>query len=650
MYRRGYYAAPAVRYMWTHTVNADGPTAPARIAFSMTGPRWMLRQMPTMAIDALAVAATYLLAVAVRTGARFDIPDPAGAVVIASAAGIGQVIANLAFHVYHRDWAVAALEDLVALGKATAAVVITLLAFNLAWRDHYLPFGAVLSGGAVVLVVEGVLRLRPRWPEIVRAAIGRPSAHAGAIVVGAGTTGQLLARLLSDPSRRHRIACFVDDDLAKRGRYVRGIRVAGTVDDLPALVRRHRAGLVIIAASAPSAALTRRVFDLCVDLDVRVRAVSGLGIGERDTSPLRAIGIDELLARGPADLDTPEARAFVRGRRVLITGAAGSIGSELARRAVALGADRVALLDMNENGLHELLLELGDAPVDLLLGDIRDRAWLGDAIARARPDILFHAAAYKHVPIVERHPLPGISTNVLGTANVLATAATAGVAHVVFISSDKAVHPENVLGLTKRFGELLTIATGRELARPYSVVRFGNVLGSSGSVVPIFERQIDRGGPITVTHEAAERYFMTIREAVGLVIEAAAIAGAGDLLVLEMGAPMRIVDLARRMVRLRGLRPDDIAITFIGLRPGEKLEERLFSADEAPVPTADAQLLRASASPTSTLADLRDALRHLEARIDAQDPSGAIEALRSAVRTAPTRSATGATPVGSAWR
>lgn len=615
----------------TATVEADSRATSTTIAPTVSGLRSIVEQLPTAVIDVCAVALTYLLAVVVRTGARFDIPDTTGAVVLALVAGCAQVLANSAFHVYRRDWAVAALEDIVALAKATGLVMVALLAFDVAWPDHYLPFGAVLTGGAAVLVVEGALRLRPRWPDIARAIVGRNGSHPTAIVVGAGGTGQLLARRVAGGTQGYRIACFVDDDPRKRGAYVRGIPVLGAIDDLPSLIERLRPSLVVIATADPTA-LAQRVVERCEGSDVRIRAVSGLGIRD-DTSALRAIGIEELLARDPVDLDTDEARALVRDRTVLVTGAAGSIGSELCRRVSRLGARRLALFDSNENGLHEVMLDLGgDVPAEMILGDVRDRRSLDEAFARIRPDLVFHAAAYKHVPIVERQPLAGILTNVVGTANVVEAALAADVPRLVFVSSDKAVAPTSVLGLTKRAGELVTIAAGREAARAYSVVRFGNVLGSAGSVVPLFARQLDRGGPLTITDPDAMRYFMTIAEAAGLLVEGAAIATPGDLLVLEMGMPVPIMELARKMIRLRGLRMSDVEITTIGLRPGEKLTEQLFFPDEEVEATTHPQVLRAmSRWETPTLASLRASVAAIEERRAAGDAAAALRILRATV-------------------
>ncbi|HEU5287170.1 MAG TPA: polysaccharide biosynthesis protein, partial [Candidatus Limnocylindria bacterium] len=466
------------------------------------------------------------------------------------------------------------------------------------------------------------------------AAFGGARGKEGAIIVGAGRTGALLARDLSDGSRGTRIIAFVDDDPRKHGTYVRGARVEGGVDDLPALISRTKPAVVVIAVAEASGDLVRRVLTATRNTSVRVRAVGGFRLGASDRGPLRAIDIDELLQREPVHLDAPDTRAFLEGRRVLVTGAAGSIGAEISRRVLEVAPSEVVLLDANESGLHDVVAALApDGGVRLELGDVRDAAALRRTIAEVAPDVVFHAAAYKHVPILERAPLPGIVTNVLGTARLLGALDAAAVDSFVFISSDKAVAPASVLGLTKRFGELLTFAYARAHGRRWSVVRFGNVLGSSGSVVPIFTRQIDAGGPITVTHPDVTRYFMTIPEAVGLVIRAASVAEPGDLLLLDMGEPVRIVDLARQMIWLRGLRtPQDIEIIYTGLRPGEKLSEDLWLPSERPIPTAHARVLRASAAADAPpLAELLEITARVAAAVADGDETRAIAELRDAV-------------------
>ena len=589
-------------------------------------------------LDALVVTLAYFSATGVRLGGRIDSPEHTGALAVALGAGIAQVLANIVFDVYWRDWAIAALEDLVALVKSSLTVAAALLVLNLVSDVHAIPNSAILPGLGLVLLGEGALKLRPRWRQIAGAAFGAAHRHEGAIVVGAGRTGQLLARDMADGSRGTRVACFVDDDPGKRGTYVRGVRVAGTVDDLDALIARHHPAVVVVAVRDAPAELVRRVLARCRGTNVRVRAVRGFDMPATDRSPLRRLDIDDLLERAPVTLDTPDARAFLTGKRVLITGGAGSIGSELARRCLEVDPARLVLLDTSESGLHDVLASLrGTGIASLALGDVRDAAQLAREIAEVAPDVIFHAAAYKHVPILERQPLPGISVNVLGTASLLAAADAAGVASVVFISSDKAVAPSNVLGLTKRFGELLTIAYARERDRRYAVVRFGNVLGSSGSVVPTFTRQIDQGGPVTVTHPETTRYFMTIPEAAGLVIRAAAIAAPGDLLLLDMGTAVPIAELARSMVWLRGLRtPEDIAIEFTGLREGEKLHEDLWLPEERPGPTAHERVLRAGL-PTVTppLRDLLATVEAIRSAVERGDAEVALAALRASMRGAP---------------
>jgi len=595
----------------------------------------MLKYGGTAVIDAAAVFMTYLLAVGVRTGGRdIDLPEPANTVAMAAIAGVLQVIANVLFDVYWRDWSVAALEDLIALIKASTLVAVALIAFNLVSNSHAIPTGAVVTGAGLVVLVEAALKLRPRWPQIARAALGRSRAANTVIVVGAGRTGQLLARDLADGSRGYRIGCFVDDHPAKWGTFVRGVRVAGGIEHLGELIERYGATSVVIAIPDPPGPLVRRVAEQCGQADVRIRAVSGFGLHQEDLSPLRPIGVEELLAREPVELDIPNAREYITGRSVLVTGAAGSIGSELSRQVAALGPARLFLLDANESGLHDLQLELAPScDVQILLGDIRDRSWLEHGISRHRPSIVFHAAAYKHVSIAEQNPLATITTNVLGLRNVLDVSRISGVERFVFISSDKAVSPVNVYAMTKRCGELLTLAYARESGGNLSVVRFGNVLGSAGSVIPLFYRQIDAGGPVTVTHPEATRYFMTITEAAGLVIVAGAMASGGELFVLDMGAPVSIRELAVNMIRLRGLRVGtDVEIEFVGLRPGEKLSENLLFPEETSAGTAHPRVTNVSSPIELPRADeLRRLVQAVERAAEDQDGRRATAVLREVV-------------------
>jgi len=594
--------------------------------------RGMARRAPSAVADCLLVFSIYMLAAGVRTGGRLDAPSPVETAALALLAGLFQVGANSLFEIYWRDWSVAALEDLVALLKSSAVAFAILFLLDTLTEPHVLPYAALFSGAPIVLLLMCAMKLEPRWGDIMRVAFGRGRAGETVAIVGAGRTGQLLARdLLQHGGTDYQIVGFVDDDRRKWGTYIRGIRVEGGIHQLRDTLTRLRVSLVVIAMRRPTPELVRRVVAACEGSDVRIRAVAGISIDPSDTRGLRPLRIEELLGRDAVNLDTSEAREFLRGRRVLITGAAGSIGSELARQVSAFEPAALLLLDTSESGLHDVRESLGRGRERIVLGDVRDESRMLRLFESERPEVVFHAAAYKHVPILEQEPAQAIMTNVLGTASVLAAALGSGVEHFVFISTDKAVAPTSVLGLTKRFGELLTLAHAGSFGRRYCVVRFGNVLGSVGSVVPIFERQIDAGGPVTVTHPKATRYFMTIAEAVGLVIEAGAIARVGDLLVLDMGAPVSIDELARKMIRLRGLRtPQDIAIEHIGLRPGEKLHEDLFFPSEARVGSEHPRVHRAEGSVHADLNQLRGVMAALTRLVRNGDDEAAVALLRSA--------------------
>jgi FlaA1/EpsC-like NDP-sugar epimerase len=609
--------------------------------------RWTLRRIgvgvllrgPSALLDCLVVAAIYLFAAGVRTGGRLDAPSPGETAALAVVAGLLQVAANVAFDIYWRDWSIAGLEDLIALIKATLIAFLVLLGIDSVVEPHVIPYAALFSGVPVVLLAQSALKLRPRWPQIFQVAVGRRPKGENVVIVGAGRTGQLLARdLLQHGFGDYRVAGFLDDELGRWGTYVRGIRVLGGVAMLPELISSEGISLVVIAMAQPTGDVVRRVVRACEGVEVRIRAVRGVSIAGSDSASLRPLGIGELLERSTVDLDTVEAQSFVRGKRVLITGAAGSIGAELARQVARLGPARLILLDLDESGLHDLMQELGIGVYGaaMRLVDIRNSVKVGRIFETDRPEVVFHAAAYKHVPILETAIDEAITVNALGTAYVLAASQRAGCEHFVFISSDKAVQPTNVLGLTKRFGELLTMSYASIDARRYCVVRFGNVLGSVGSVVPIFERQIDGGGPVTITHPEATRYFMTIPEAAGLVIEAGAIAEPGDLLVLDMGTPMSILDLAKKMIRLRGLRtPGDIEIAYTGLREGERLREELFFPYEVATGSQHNRVLRAE-TPGSlpSLRQMTAAIAILEQVVHV-DELAALEVVRRTIAGTP---------------
>jgi FlaA1/EpsC-like NDP-sugar epimerase/lipopolysaccharide/colanic/teichoic acid biosynthesis glycosyltransferase len=506
---------------------------------------------------------------------------------------------NAALSLHLRVWDQPALADLAVLALSTALGTGLALAGNgIAAGTGFpsLPPGLLAWGGVGTLAAFVAVRysLRPL------AASARMLPDPGrtptrTLVYGAGETGQLVAwRLLSgQDGRAHHLLGFLDDDPAKRGLRIHGAAVLGGRSSLVELAERLRADLIVIAVPRHGAALGD-IVDVAQRTSARIKLASGFLGGERAApAPLvREVRVEDLVGRRPAELSEP-ARHWLAGRSVLVTGACGSIGSELCRQLAASGPGLLHLLDNNESGLYDLELELTTrfrgVPVSACVGDVTDDAKMDRLLGEARPQLVFHVAAYKHVPLMERFPEEAVRVNLQGTAIVLSRAREHGADRFVLISTDKAVHPSSVMGMTKRIAEMMALArprgavTGRTLC---TAVRFGNVLGSRGSVVPTFARQIELGGPVTVTHPEMTRFFMDVSEAAILILEAAAMTRGGEVFMLQMGERIRIVDIASRMIRLRGLRPElDVAISFSGVRPGEKLHEELLLPGERPLPT-----------------------------------------------------------------
>jgi len=460
------------------------------------------------------------------------------------------------------------------------------------------------------------------------------------LLVGAGDGSELFIREMArGEDATYRVVGIVDDRDSRTGRQIRGVRVLGGLDDLAAVVDRltgHglRPQRLVLTRARLDGGTVRRIFEQGDALGIpvsRMPRVGALEAADGGAVTLRPINVEDVLGRPQATLDRDAMRALVAGRRVLVTGAGGTIGSELVRQVAGFGPSALTLVDSSEFALYSIDQEMAEAAPGLdrraLIGDVRDRARVAEIVRGAVPEIVFHAAALKHVPLMEANIDDAVLTNAIGSRVVADAARAAGVRAVVLISTDKAVNPTNVMGATKRLAEAyaqaLDLAGGNGGTR-FVTTRFGNVLGSTGSVVPLFQRQLERGGPLTVTHPDMTRYFMTVREAVELVLQAAALevateGGRGGISVLDMGEPVKIVDLARQMIRLAGLVPDeDVRVVFTGLRPGEKLYEELFHDGEALEPTAIPALRRARPR-TTDLALLARGLDELEAAASARD-------------------------------
>ena len=505
---------------------------------------------------------------------------------------------NAMFGLYRREWRYASLrEAFVIAAAASTATVENVVIFSVASLlgipgSAGFPRSFWLIEGLISLVLIGGSRLALRWHLETSGRSGGTEEERGiaALVYGAGTAGAAITRIGEmEQAARIRVMGFLDDDRSKRKMLVMGRPVLGTIDDLPAAVARTGARMLIVAMPVASGATTRRAVEAGKALKLDVRVVPPLGsLMGSPSEPLRirAVRVEDLLRREPLQTNLEALAGYINGMSVLVTGAGGSIGSELCRQIMSLGPRALTAVDSNEYALWRVDRELrGRSRTENLdlrarLVDVRSRRGVDRLIAATRPSVVFHAAALKHVPICESHPSEAVLTNVVGTRSVLAGALTHGVERFVLISTDKAVRPTSVMGATKRAAELLTREAAQRSGRPYVSVRFGNVLGSSGSVVPIFEDQIARGVPVTITHPDATRYFMTIPEAVTLILQAAATPEVGETYVLDMGEPIRIVDLARDIARMAGLDPDRLEIAYTGLRPGERLHETLFAADE----------------------------------------------------------------------
>lgn len=521
--------------------------------------------------------------------------------------------------------------------SATIALGITIVLFYgllepLGWPQtsavprSYWPMQAVIA-----LALGIVARSRSTWlptrrlPARSTIQTADSPRQARTILYGAGAAGAQVAREARDNlGAGLRPVAFLDDDQDLWGQRVAGLPVLGGSASMKAAAARVEATQLLITMPTAGGSVVRRIYDAAVAAGLRVKTMPALGeliAGTTDPARIRPVNVEDLLRRPASEPDQERIRALVSGKRVLVTGAAGSIGSEILRQVLDAGPALLVAFDQAESALfdieHEILARIGqsDAPAPVFaveLGSVSDGARLRDLFARYPVDIVVHAAAYKHVPLLETHPSEAVVTNVGGTLELLEHARASGAHRFVLVSTDKAVNPANVMGATKRLAELAVVDAGRRFAWDAVVVRFGNVLGSAGSVIPLFERQLATGAPITITHPEATRFFMTIPEASRLVLSAAALGGPGMTYVLKMGDPVRIVDLARDLIRLSGRQEGEVEIQYIGLRPGERLHETLFNGSETDEPTQDPRILKASSSDVS--AEAMESLHDLVAR------------------------------------
>jgi FlaA1/EpsC-like NDP-sugar epimerase len=561
-------------------------------------------------VDAALVALAYTLAFVLR----FDqgIPDRYSELLQKTIVFVivGKLAIFTAFGLYQKWWRYVGLRDLESILKAVLVASLVVVGVLFVWSptDSDLPRSIAVLDLLLTLALVGGVRLA------VRSVLERPPRGAvlpkgqEVLIVGAGEAGQLIARQMQrSPELGQTPIGFADDDPRKRSMRILGLKVLGTTGQLDRLLDEVEPDEVIVAIPSAPGVTREKVVRACRERDIPVRTLPGvfeLVSGSVDLiRQVRDVRVEDILGRDPVTVEIERVGAYLRDRTVLVTGAGGSIGSELCRQIARVHPRLLVMVDHAEDNLfeieRELIQERHYSGCESILGDCKETERMQEVMRRFRPDVVFHAAAYKHVSLTEDNPLEALRNNAIGTRVCATAAGEAGASRFVLVSTDKAVNPATALGASKAMAEWIVEAWGhRHPETVFCCVRFGNVLGSSGSVVPVFRRQIEQGGPVTLTHPDMERYFMTVPEAVQLIITAGDLARGGDVFVLEMGEQVRIIDLARNMIRLSGQEVGrDISIEIVGPRAGEKLREELFNSDERPLPTGAEKILKAERPP-----------------------------------------------------
>jgi len=571
-----------------------------------------------LAVDAFLLAASWYFAHSLRF--NFAIPPNHYAVMIRllPVAVCVKIIIFFFFDLYRGMWRYTSLSDVLNIGKAATISclgLIALITFTHGFAGHSRST-FVIDWVLTILLISGYragIRLSA-WVWLKKETsllgrlllLGRGSGgkrnRKRLLVIGAGDSGEKIFREIQEnASLRYKVIGFLDDDIKKVGKQIHGVRVYGTIAELEKLSSRLSANEILIAIPSATASQMRVIVARCKESGIPYKTIPGMGElinGKVSIKTIRDVAYSDLLGREPVRLDEGRIGAYLTGASVLVTGAGGSIGSELCRQICRFRPKRLVLYERAESPLFEIGLELKkdypDVDIIPLLGDIRDRKQLTVAFLKHDPQVVFHAAAYKHVPMMELHPWKAVRNNIIGTRNVIHASAGHSVDRFVLVSTDKAVRPFNIMGATKRVAELLvTSQNGCSTSKTnFMIVRFGNVLGSVGSVIPLFRKQIEAGGPVTVTHPDMTRYFMTIPEACQLILQAGAMGEGGEIFLLDMGRPVKIADMARDLIRLSGFEPGvDIEVEFTGIRPGEKLYEELITDGEGIVPTGHEKIL-----------------------------------------------------------
>lgn len=490
------------------------------------------------------------------------------------------------YRLYHKAWEYASIGELTAIIKAVTLSVMTTAAVQFAVFHDIYARALMITWMIHILSIGGS---RFVWRVFRDRYIKSDVNKRRTMIIGAGAAGMMVVRqLLNNPEAELKPVVFIDDDPNKQKLQFFGIPVLGTTEDIEDIVQALRIEQIIIAIPSLTKKQLNRIFEQCAKTNAKTQIVPKLEdivTGKVSVSQFRDVQVEDLLGREPVELDIESIANYIENKTILVTGAGGSIGSEICRQVCQFWPKKLVLLGHGENSIYQIDMELrhqykGQIEIVPVIGDIQDRTRMFEVMEEHKPHVVYHAAAHKHVPLMEYNPKEAVKNNIFGTKNVAEAADIFGVHTFVLISSDKAVNPTNVMGATKRFAEMLIQQLDKQSKTKFVAVRFGNVLGSRGSVIPLFKKQIQAGGPVTVTHPDMTRYFMTIPEASRLVIQAGALAKGGEIFVLDMGEPVKIVDLAKNLIKLSGYTVEEIGIEFTGIRPGEKMFEELLNENE----------------------------------------------------------------------
>lgn len=540
-----------------------------------------------MIVDAVIVAFSSIMPLALRFGIfTMDIAYLEPAIKCLPADIVITVGVLAAFKLYNRVWTYAGIDEMISVLKASFVIEALYVLYRLLMQVD-MPRSFYIFNWVFLFILLAGSRVSVRLFRQFRKKYEKTGDIRRVMIIGAGSAASLLIKELQYGPGDSKVVCIIDDNPAKKGKYIHSIPIVGNRSDIPYMAKKYNIDEIIIAIPSASPMTIREILNICQETDARLKRLPAIAssLTSSLSQTVREVNYEDLLGREAVVIENPELVEFVSGKTVMVTGGGGTIGSELCRQIIANKPGKLIIIDIYENGAYELQMELKryypDADVYVLIASVRDYDRMENVFKEYRPDVVYHAAAHKHVPLMEYSPNEAVKNNCKGTLNMTKLSDKYGVKRFVLISTDKAVRPTNVMGATKRICEMIVQTYDKISETEFVAVRFGNVLGSNGSVIPLFLKQIEAGGPITLTHREITRFFMTVSEAVSLVLKAGLMAKGGEIFVLDMGQPVKIYDLAVNLIKMKGYVPDrDIKIEIVGLRPGEKLYEELLMAEE----------------------------------------------------------------------